>query len=87
MVASTAAAGVVTVLCSHKGLLGNDIQLLANYLGAAGGENPVPGVTLAFTPMAGGTTNPLLTNGLANLSARRSTSSVCRLPIPSRSTR
>ena len=54
---------------SHKGLLGNDIQLLANYLGAAGGENPVPGVTLAFTPMAGGTTNPLLTNGLANLSS------------------
>jgi phage tail sheath gpL-like len=69
-VTAAAVAGVVTLTALNKGLLGNDIQLQANYLGNAGGEYPVPGVTVAFAPMAGGTSNPLLTNGLANLSSR-----------------
>ena len=69
-VTSAAVAGVVTLTALNKGQLGNDIQLQANYLGNAGGEYPVPGVTVAFAPMAGGTSNPLLTNGLANLSSR-----------------
>ncbi len=53
----------------HKGLLGNDINMQQNYLGNAGGEFPVSGVTLVFVPMAAGTTNPSLTNGLANLAS------------------
>ena len=68
-VTSTAVAGVVTLTALNKGLLGNDIQLQQNYLGNAGAEYAVPGVTLAFAPMAGGTANPTLTNGLANLSS------------------
>jgi phage tail sheath gpL-like len=68
-VTATAPAAVVTVTCRHKGELGNDIQLQQNYLGAAGGEFPVPGITLTFAPMTGGTANPLLANGLAALSS------------------
>jgi phage tail sheath gpL-like len=68
-VTSTAAVGVVTLHAQHKGTLGNDIDLQANYLGTAGGEYPVAGVTLAFAPMTGGTTSPTLTNGLGNLSS------------------
>lgn len=68
-VTSTAALGVVTLHAQHKGSLGNDIDLQANYLGTAGGEYPVAGVTLAFAPMTGGTTSPSLTNGLGNLSS------------------
>jgi len=68
-VTSTAVAGVVTLTAMNKGLTGNDIQVQQNYLGNAGGEYPVPGVTLAMTAMAGGTANPTLTAGLANLSS------------------
>ena len=68
-VTSTAAAGVVTLHALHKGSLGNDIDLQANYLGTSGGEYPVAGVALAFAPMTGGTTSPSLTNGLGNLSS------------------
>jgi phage tail sheath gpL-like len=68
-VTATAPAAVVTITCRHKGELGNDIQLQQNYLGAAGGEFPVLGITLTFAPMTGGTANPTLTNGLAALSS------------------
>jgi phage tail sheath gpL-like len=69
-VTSAAVAGVVTLTALNKGALGNDIQVQANYLGAGGGEYPVPGVTLAFVAMAGGTASPTLTAGLANLSSK-----------------
>jgi phage tail sheath gpL-like len=68
-VTSTAPAAVVQIVCRHKGELGNDIQLIQNYLGSAGGEYPVPGVTLTIAPMTGGTANPLLSNGIAALSS------------------
>ena len=56
---------------STRGELGNDVLglLQQNYQGAAGGEYPVPGILVAFTAMAGGTANPSLANGLANLSS------------------
>ncbi len=65
-----AATGVITLTARNKGAASNDIQLLANYRGTAGGEYPVPGITVAFTAMAGGASNPLLVNGLANLSSQ-----------------
>jgi phage tail sheath gpL-like len=68
-VTSTAPAAVVQITCQHKGELGNDIQLIQNYLGSAGGEDPVPGITLTIAPMTGGTANPLLANALAALSS------------------
>jgi phage tail sheath gpL-like len=69
-VTAAAAAGVITLTAKNKGAAANDIQLQANYRGAAGGEYPVPGLTVAFTAMAGGASNPILTNGLANLSSQ-----------------
>jgi phage tail sheath gpL-like len=68
-VTSAAPAAVVTLTCMHKGTLGNDIDIQQNYLGAAGGEFPVAGITVTIVPMAAGGTNPLLTNGLASLSS------------------
>jgi phage tail sheath gpL-like len=68
--ASAAVAGVITLTAKNKGLAANDTQLQQNYQGAAGGEYPVPGITVAFVAMAGGTANPLLANGLANLSSQ-----------------
>jgi phage tail sheath gpL-like len=69
-VTSSAASATVTLTAKNKGLAGNDIDLQANYLGVAGGQYPVPGVTLTFTAMAGGTANPDLTIALANLSSQ-----------------
>lgn len=66
-VTAAAALGVVTLTANHAGLAPNDIDLRQDYLGSAGGEYPVPGVTLAFAPMSGGTANPLLPPALANL--------------------
>ena len=63
------AAGVITLTALNKGETGNGIDLQMNFLGNAGGEYPVPGVTVVIAPMAGGTANPILTGGLANLSS------------------
>ena len=56
-------AGVVTLTATHKGTHGNDIALSQNYLGAAGGEAPVPGLTVALAGVAAGSGVP------ANLAA------------------
>ena len=63
-----AAAGDATLTSIGKGEVFNGIDLRTNYLGAAGGEYDVPGVTLTITPMAGGTGNPGIAGALANLS-------------------
>jgi phage tail sheath gpL-like len=67
-VTAVAATDTVTLTAVHKGLVGNDIDIRPNYYGAAGGEFTPAGVTLAITPFSGGTANPDITNGLANLS-------------------
>jgi phage tail sheath gpL-like len=67
-VTATAAAADVTLTSIGKGDAFNGIDIRANYLGAAGGEYDVPGVTLTITPMAGGTGNPGIGGALANLS-------------------
>jgi phage tail sheath gpL-like len=69
-VTAAAASATVTLTAKNKGQAANDIMVVQNYLGAAGGEYPVPGIIAAITPMAGGTANPILTNGLANLSSQ-----------------
>ena len=65
-VAAAAVATAVNLTARHVGLLGNDIDIRLNYLGALGGEFPVPGLTLAIVPMSGGTGTPSLTALLAN---------------------
>lgn len=69
-VTASAATGTVTVTAKNKGAAANDIMIIQNYLGAAGGEYPVPGVAVTITPMSGGTTNPDFSNALANLSSQ-----------------
>lgn len=59
------AAGVVTFTARNAGELGNDIDLRVNYGGVLGGEFLPSGVTATFVAMAGGLTNPDLTNAIA----------------------
>ena len=66
-VTGAAVGAVVTFTALHTGITGNDIDLRQNYLGAPGGEAPVPGITATFVPMASGSGVP------ANLAAALST--------------
>ena len=69
-VTAVAAAGVITLTAKNKGAASNDIDLQQNYLGTAGAEYAVPGLTVTFAAMSGGTANPDITVGLANLSSQ-----------------
>ncbi|MGY0782117.1 phage tail sheath subtilisin-like domain-containing protein [Azospirillum argentinense] len=66
-VTATAATGTVTLTAKNKGLLGNDIDLRLNYLGALGGEATPAGLTVTVTAMANGTAAPSLAAGIAAL--------------------
>jgi len=65
---ATAASATVTFTAKNKGETGNDIDLRLNYLGQLGGEFMPGGITATITAMTGGTANPDITPGLANLS-------------------
>jgi len=66
-VTATSAAGVVTVTCRHKGLVGNDVKYQLNYRGTVGGEKTPAGVSLAFAQTTAGAGTPVLTTALAAL--------------------
>lgn len=66
-VTATASSDEVTFTARHKGTLGNDILLQLNYLGLAGNEQLPKGVGATITAMAGGATDPALTNAIAAL--------------------
>lgn len=57
----------VNLTAKNKGAAGNDIDIRVNYLGARAGELLPAGVGFTVVAMTGGTTNPSLTTGLANL--------------------
>lgn len=63
-VTAAAAAGVVTLTARHKGIIGNQVDLRANY---AQGDIYPDGVGLTFVPMAGGAGNPEVDEALAAL--------------------
>lgn len=65
---ATVSTSTVTFTAVNKGLVGNDIDIRVNYLGASGGEETPAGLTFTITAMSGGTTNPTLTTALSNLS-------------------
>jgi phage tail sheath gpL-like len=65
---AVAATDTVTLTAKNKGEAGNDIDLRINYLGQLGGEFTPQGVTATIIAMTGGTGNPDITPGLANLS-------------------
>lgn len=67
-VTAIAAASDVTLTSIGAGEVFNDLDIRTNYLGSAGGEFDVPGVTLTIMPFAGGTGNPGIDTALANLS-------------------
>jgi phage tail sheath gpL-like len=52
---------------NHKGLLGNDMPILLNKQGSAGGEYTPAGIAATIVAMANGTGAPSLTTPLANL--------------------
>lgn len=65
-------AGALALTARHAGLLGNLIDLRANYLGAAGGQVTPAGLKIAITtPMASGTTPPTLTAAIAAMQDKR----------------
>ena len=55
---AAAAAGVVTVTARNKGLVGNEIDLRLNFMGAAAGERTPAGLAVVAVTCAGGTQNP-----------------------------
>lgn len=58
-----------TLTAKNAGQSGNDIVLQQDYLGPAGGEYPVPGITLTLPPFTGGTANPDIVDALGNLAS------------------
>jgi phage tail sheath gpL-like len=67
-VTATAAADTMTLTARNRGQIGNGIDLRFNYRGQAGGEATPDGLDFTITPMTGGTANPDIGDGLANLS-------------------
>jgi phage tail sheath gpL-like len=57
-VTATSSTNVVTLTCAWEGLTGNAIDLRLAYHGTLGGEALPSGVSIAITPMAGGTQDP-----------------------------
>lgn len=66
-VTSTVSTNTVSLTARWKGPTGNDIMVSDSYRGTAGGESVPAGIALAYTAMANGATNPLLTTAIANL--------------------
>ena len=63
------AVGTVTITARNAGTLGNQIDIRANYYGAAGGEELPAGVTctVATPKCTGGAVDPVLTTAIANM--------------------
>lgn len=65
-VSAVAAAAVVTLTAKNAGEAGNGLDVRANYFD---GQILPAGVTIAFTPFAGGSGNPDIANALAAIGA------------------
>ncbi|MBK5915148.1 phage tail protein [Rhodocyclus purpureus] len=67
-VTATSATATVTLTCRHKGTLGNDIDLRANYYPLS--EKTPAGLTLTIAAaLSGGTGDPAISAALANIGA------------------
>jgi phage tail sheath gpL-like len=64
-VTASAATSTVTLTCDWKGLTGNDITIIPNYLGVYGGEAFPTGLSLVITAMTGGTGEPTFTGAIS----------------------
>jgi phage tail sheath gpL-like len=73
-VTASPSAGVVTCTCNWKGLTGNDITCIPNYLGNNGGQFLPTGLTLTIASpvwMSGGAGSPTFTTAIANIQANQ----------------
>lgn len=61
-VTSAVVGAVVTLTCRWKGLTGNDIMISDSFRGTAGFESLPAGVSLTYSAMASGATNPVLSS-------------------------
>lgn len=59
----------VNLTSKHHGLIGNDITIVPNYRGQAGGEAYPAGLTLTIRAMSGGTGNPDFTAAISAIQA------------------
>jgi phage tail sheath gpL-like len=66
-VTASVATSTVTLTADNKGLVGNDIDVRFNFVGAQAGEVLPTGLAATITAMTGGATNPTLTTALGNL--------------------
>lgn len=66
-VTASVGGAVVTLTARNAGTLGNDIDVRVNYLGLAGGERNVAGLTPTIVAMSGGATDPAIGTALAVL--------------------
>ncbi|WP_217430864.1 phage tail sheath subtilisin-like domain-containing protein [Sphingomonas bacterium] len=66
-VIAVAAAGAINLTAKNAGLVGNDIDIRVNYLGAPGGQATPAGLGVVIVAMAGGAANPSLTAALTNM--------------------
>lgn len=57
----------VIFTAKNAGTIGNDIPIVLNYLGTAGGQTTPTGMSLTIGAMSGGSVNPDITDALANL--------------------
>jgi phage tail sheath gpL-like len=64
---AAAATGTVTVTASHKGTIGNQIQIQNNYLQYENQQSTPAGLTIAITAMSGGATDPTTSGFATNL--------------------
>lgn len=58
----------IALTAVNKGSAGNSIDIRLNYFGQMGNEFTPTGINVTITPMGGGTGNPDISPGLANLS-------------------
>lgn len=73
-ITATPSTGIVTCTCNWKGLTGNDITCIPNYLGANGGQFLPTGLTLTIASpiwMSGGSGSPTFTTAIANIQANQ----------------
>jgi phage tail sheath gpL-like len=64
---ASASAAVVTLSAKSKGVYGNEIQVVANYYGAVGGDVMPPGLVVTIVNGVTGTGAPVFTTAISNL--------------------
>lgn len=73
-VTASAAEGVVTVTCRHKGTIGNDIDLRTNYYSS---QKDVQGISVVCVSCTGGSGTPDIDDAIAALDEKQYNTMIC----------